>query len=164
MRKLIVEDFDEVALGPGGGGNRYIAQLMARQACKGYCPVTMINAHESPDDAHLADILILQSEGCHFRDCVEVTHLRAVGHHKFIEELTQAQVFPWGEQHWNAKLTESQALTIRANAATSAQDLARQFGVSVGTINAIRSRRRWAHLDQENGPGDVPRAPGRRPG
>lgn len=53
MRKLTVEDFDEVALGAGGGGSRYIAKLTARQACKAYGPVTMIGAHESPDDANL---------------------------------------------------------------------------------------------------------------
>jgi DUF917 family protein len=64
MRKLTVDDLDELALGAtllgtGGGGDPYIAQLMVRQAIEDFGPVTLIDADELPDDAQIATIAVV---------------------------------------------------------------------------------------------------------
>lgn len=50
-----------------------------------------------------------------------------------------------GEQCHTAKLTEKQVLHIRASGKSEA-DLAQEFCVTRGAIEAIRSRRTWKHL------------------
>ena len=45
------------------------------------------------------------------------------------------------------KLTEDQVREIRAAVGESARDLATRYGVCRGTIDGIRARRRWAHLE-----------------
>lgn len=56
---------------------------------------------------------------------------------------------PCGERARNHKLTTANVLDIRARyeAGTASQlGMAREFGVSGGTINAITARRNWKHL------------------
>ncbi len=55
-RKLEVADLDDIAagaavLGTGGGGDPYIARLLARQALLEHGPVTLVDPDEVPDDA-----------------------------------------------------------------------------------------------------------------
>lgn len=52
----------------------------------------------------------------------------------------------FGETHPRAKLTEDQVREIRFHAKASVKTLASDFGVSVSTIEAIRSRRLWRHV------------------
>ena len=51
-----------------------------------------------------------------------------------------------GARHSTAKLTESQVLEIRASTTPTTQ-LAREIGVSYSVISMIRSRKRWAWLE-----------------
>lgn len=56
----------------------------------------------------------------------------------------------WGETASGAKLTEMEAREIKRLALAGEQtraDIARQFGVSVQTVNAIGRGTRWAHLN-----------------
>jgi uncharacterized protein len=64
MRKLCVDDLDELTLGAtllgtGGGGDPYIAKLVLRQAIEDFGPVTIIDADELPDDAVIATIAVV---------------------------------------------------------------------------------------------------------
>jgi hypothetical protein len=58
MRQLTVADIDDLALGAtllgtGGGGDPYIARLMARQAIEDYGPVRVVDPSELPPDARV---------------------------------------------------------------------------------------------------------------
>jgi DUF917 family protein len=56
LRQFGEEDLDDLAvgaaiLGTGGGGNPYVGMLLAREAIRAHGPVTVVDAHEVPDDA-----------------------------------------------------------------------------------------------------------------
>lgn len=53
---------------------------------------------------------------------------------------------PKGTQRENAKLTESQVIEILALRGTPQRELAARYGVSVPTICAIQTRRKWKHV------------------
>jgi hypothetical protein len=53
-----------------------------------------------------------------------------------------------GERHGMSKLTAEQVLQIR-RARGLQKDTARQFGVSLMTVKAIKQRRLWKHLKEE---------------
>lgn len=54
-----------------------------------------------------------------------------------------------GEQHHSARLTIADVIEIRRRAKTEVQrHLAREFGVSAMTINAIVKRRIWRHIPE----------------
>ncbi len=62
---------------------------------------------------------------------------------------TRPDMVPRGEAVGNALLTEGQVLEIRrllAEPGVTQRGLARHFGVSLPTINAIHRRRTWRHL------------------
>ena len=50
-----------------------------------------------------------------------------------------------GQDHTNAKLTDEQALIIRASTLPSVR-VAREFGVSRSLVDAIKTHKRWKHL------------------
>jgi DNA-binding transcriptional regulator YiaG len=52
-----------------------------------------------------------------------------------------------GSKHGKAKLVESDVLAIRAATGMPRNALAKQYGISVSTIKAIRAGRHWAHID-----------------
>jgi hypothetical protein len=88
---------------------------------------------------------IVHTARCRFRDCVRLSHLRAVDTAAYRAELAALGRYPHGEEHWNAKLSEAAARHI-LHSARPAPDLASEFHVSRGTINGIRARRTWRHL------------------
>jgi hypothetical protein len=55
------------------------------------------------------------------------------------------QHHPRGERNVKAKLTEGQVIAIRSSSLSGPQ-LAREYGVSVPTINQIKTRGTWKHL------------------
>jgi len=50
-----------------------------------------------------------------------------------------------GENHWKAKLSESQVLEIRA-AGGLHREIAVRYGVSQSHVCSIKARKKWAHL------------------
>jgi len=54
----------------------------------------------------------------------------------------------WGEEHPMRKLTADNVRTIRSTPRLQGE-LARRFGVSTSTIQAVRSGKTWRHLDEE---------------
>lgn len=79
------------------------------------------------------------------RRCCNYRHLRWALHHDNLEDRRAHGTLPMGEAHVAAVLTEPQVIAIRASTATQAA-LAQQFGVHVGTIQAIKDERSWKHL------------------
>lgn len=64
MRLLTIEDMDELALGAtllgtGGGGDPYIARLMARQAIEDHGPVKLLDADELPPDGRVLTVAVI---------------------------------------------------------------------------------------------------------
>jgi len=57
-------------------------------------------------------------------------------------------VFEHGPRHWNARLTETEVLQIRAMVARGVrqQDVADLFKINTSAVSLIASRKRWAHL------------------
>ncbi len=88
---------------------------------------------------------IVHTEDCRYRDCVRPSHLRTVDTTTRFAQQADEGVFPHGEDHWNAKLSEHQARYILSSTLPTVE-LARAFGVSRYTIKAIRAKRRWRHL------------------
>lgn len=54
-----------------------------------------------------------------------------------------------GETHYKAKLTEAGVYEIRASTELT-RVLAARFGVSGSTINSVRDRRTWRHLEEDD--------------
>jgi uncharacterized protein YjcR len=50
-----------------------------------------------------------------------------------------------GERQGLAKLTEEEVKAIRADA-RMLKDIAKDYGVGVGTVHAVKSRRTWKHI------------------
>jgi hypothetical protein len=88
---------------------------------------------------------IVHTTRCRFRDCVRLSHLRAVDPATHCAELAALGRYRHGEQHWNAKLSEVDARFILHSTRPTAE-LASDFDVGAGTINGIRARRNWRHL------------------
>ena len=63
-------------------------------------------------------------------------------------KLRLTQVFPKGEKHKSAKLTETQVLEIRDLILTgkAVMDIALEFKVAACTISQIKHRRKWRHI------------------
>lgn len=83
---------------------------------------------------------------CDRPQCCNVLHLRAGTRKDNIDDMTTKLRHAWGERSGKAKLCEAQVLSIRSSAGRSI-DVARQFGTTRQTVNDIRVRRSWAHLE-----------------
>lgn len=81
---------------------------------------------------------------CHNSLCVEPSHLR-LGNHKDIVADHVATKRKRGERCSRAKLTQAQALAIRADP-RSQRVIAADYGVSRPLVSAIKIRRIWNHF------------------
>lgn len=89
---------------------------------------------------------------CHRGDegCISIRHLYLGDHALNMADMTEAERQARGEDNGNAELTESDVREIRRLSAAggiSQRALARQFGVSQGTINQIVTRKTWKHVE-----------------
>jgi hypothetical protein len=85
---------------------------------------------------------------CDVSYCVNPAHLHLGTHLENMHELRARNprcVFAPGEKHSQAKLTESDALAIRAASGTQ-KEIAKTFGVTQATISNIRTRKNWTHV------------------
>jgi hypothetical protein len=83
---------------------------------------------------------------CRNRNCVNPEHLetgtQADNEADKIRDGTDCR----GEKCYNAKLTSTQVLDIRARAEGKHIELAKEYGVSRPTIHSIIARKTWKHL------------------
>lgn len=54
-------------------------------------------------------------------------------------------VLPYGEKHWNSKLTKKVVIAIRRSKLT-AKAVGQKFGVAQGTVDGIRQRKQWKQV------------------
>ncbi len=94
---------------------------------------------------------------CHKCDnprCINVAHLFLGTQAENLSDMVRKSraKTPWGglgERNANARLTEEQALAIRHQCSIDGSvqaEIAREYGVSTGTVWSIVHRRRWGHI------------------
>lgn len=96
---------------------------------------------------------------CHHCDnppCVRPSHLflgtRSDNARDMVAKGRRFQPLSRGEAHGNALLTESAVVEIRRLARdglATRKAMSLRFGVSIGTIEAVTSRRSWKHVPEE---------------
>lgn len=86
---------------------------------------------------------------CDVRNCIRPSHLVAMTHDGNIADMTSKQRQSRGERRWSARLTEDQVRGIRVRAAQgeARRSLAREFGVSISSVDNVINRKRWAHVE-----------------
>ena len=79
--------------------------------------------------------------------CVNPQHLRLGDHLQNMKEMTDKKRYKvfLGERHANSKLKESQVLEIRRSELSLAE-LARDYGVTVQAVFAVKHRQTWKHI------------------
>ncbi len=90
----------------------------------------------------------LALHSCDNPRCVEPTHVRRGTHDENMTDmkLRSRNVIPFGELHGNAKLTVPIVREVRLS--KESQDaIGRRLGVSQQTIQRIRARKAWRHVD-----------------
>lgn len=87
------------------------------------------------------------AHACGNRLCCNRRHLSWKSHAENLEDRRGHGTLPMGTKAYQAVLTEDQVIAIRAARRTQ-RELADQYGVSPGTIQAIREGRSWKHLMQ----------------
>ncbi len=101
------------------------------------------------DIAHPDDPIPPAKVICHRCDnppCVNPAHLFVGSRADNLKDMYKKQRHSYGEDHYQAKLSEKDVLEIRANTTATFRGLAAQYGVDNGTISAIRYGRSWKHL------------------
>ena len=90
---------------------------------------------------------MLVCHDCGNRKCINPDHLYLGTHKDNYHDRHRHGTQPSnkGENNGNRKLTEEQALAIKAST-TPLKQAAQTFGVSVSQVSAIRNGRSWGHL------------------
>lgn len=80
--------------------------------------------------------------------CVNPHHLSWKTHAENMADMVEHGTSPNGERHGMAKLTENEVKIIRASLGRQSRRwLSDKFGVSIGTIKDVQTRRSWGWLE-----------------
>jgi len=114
---------------PFGGEGRYIyAHVAAYRIYIGEVPEGLLVRHR-----------------CHNPPCCHPAHMHAGTYADNSADMVAADRQKRGEQLPH-KLIEADVIAIRASEGVSHRELAAQYGVSQSNVQAIRSRKIWAHV------------------
>lgn len=85
---------------------------------------------------------------CDVRNCVRPSHLVLMTHEGNVADMVRKGRSSRGENRANARLTEDGVRAIRSRVAAGERrvELAAEFGVTVGTIDLVVTRKRWGHV------------------
>lgn len=83
---------------------------------------------------------------CDNPSCINPKHLRLGSHDDNMRDMAAKKRKEWGAEHYNAKLTEEQVRSIRADKRLH-KEIAADYGISRATVTNIRARRIWQHLE-----------------
>lgn len=83
---------------------------------------------------------------CDNRICINPDHLILGTHKDNMRDMAERGRSPFGRNHHNAKISESQVLEIRGNQADSMMALARKYGVSKSHIWNIKHGVKWRRV------------------
>ena len=82
---------------------------------------------------------------CDVRRCVNPDHLFLGSNIDNAQDMSRKGRAPRGQANGQAKLTEQQALEIRADTRTG-RAIATDYGISKTAVHLIKTRQSWAHL------------------
>jgi hypothetical protein len=123
--------------------------LSAYRPVEGWQELEVNHIDHDPSNNHIDNLEWVTHDG-------NVKHSYKAGRH--IATNPEIANLPQGEQHWNAKLSDEEALAIRQQraAGSTLKDLATAYSVSIATISMICNGRTFKHL---GGPRTVPWGP-----
>ena len=145
--KPIQRIFDNVLLEGKDGCWKWLSAFDA----KGY---GVLNFRGSHWKAHRFSHTIFNGEiidnlhvlhSCDNRYCVNPAHLRLGTNRDNVSDMVSRKRNCFGEKNAMTKLTVEQARFIK-NSPSSTYRLAKTFGVTSGTISAIKTNRSWKHV------------------
>lgn len=84
---------------------------------------------------------------CDNRKCINPDHLILGTHKENMRDMAERGRAPFGRNHHNVKLCESQVLEIRQNKTDSMMTLAQKYGVSKTQVWKIKHRVNWRRVD-----------------
>lgn len=82
---------------------------------------------------------------CDVRACVNPDHLFLGTRADNNSDAASKNRMPFGEQHWNSKLTIKQIREIR-NAVGTQREIAEQFGIGQMQVSRIKNNAQWRHI------------------
>jgi len=85
---------------------------------------------------------------CNNPSCVRPDHLEIGTQAENVGDTVAAGRVPRGEQAHNAVLTAEDVAEIRRSTETH-REIAERFGIAAGSVHAIRTGRRWGHVDEK---------------
>lgn len=144
LRKHVAFADDGCLLWPFGRGGRGYAMIWLDGAMQGAHRVMCRMAHGPAPNCHQA----AHSCGKGSDGCVNPRHLRWATHGENVRDRALHGVDNRGERHPLAVLSEADVLAIRKDA-RPLKEVASDFGVSCPTISAIRNKKSWAWLPEE---------------
>ncbi len=86
------------------------------------------------------------AHSCGKSGCINPQHIRWASALENMQDKLMHGTQPFGEQLHHAKLKAADVLFIRSEAAGPPAEVARRFGIAVGTVHNIRRRRTWKHI------------------
>ena len=86
---------------------------------------------------------------CDNRDCVNPKHLYTGTHQDNMEDMTKRNRQAKGSRHGVSKLTENQALEIKASllGGCKSKDIAHKYNLTPSTVSHIKTGRTWGWLN-----------------
>jgi len=88
---------------------------------------------------------------CDIPSCVNINHLYVGTHSQNMLDRSNRGgfIYPSGQDHWSAKLTEHDVIEIRKKCAEGKMtqtEIAKQYGVRDSVITNIKKRKTWSHV------------------
>ena len=85
---------------------------------------------------------------CNRPACINPEHLSAGTNQQNVDYMVSLRRQAIGARRWNTKLTPADVINIRLRRAAgeSSTNLAIEFGITDGTVNAALSRKSWKHV------------------
>lgn len=152
----IVRSLDRVVTRPNGVRVSLKGRELSAAMCNGYQRVSLRDGARK-EFRYIHDLVCRAFHGPRPAGC-EVAHgnnnrtdnvadnLRWATRAENIKDKARHGTQPVGERIWLAKLTDAAIRDIRSSGATL-RALAAVYGVSHGTISAVKSRRTWKHVN-----------------
>lgn len=83
---------------------------------------------------------------CDNPGCINPKHLKVGTHDDNMLDMVEKRRHQWGQDHYKAKLTETQVREIREDKRLH-KEIAAEYGIVRSTVSNIRAKRIWKHLE-----------------
>jgi hypothetical protein len=137
IEQVCAAQTDECVLWPYGLNRQGYAMSRAKKVHRIVCEIAY---GAPPPDKRLA------CHSCGVKRCVNPRHIYWGSAQQNRDDGRRMGEWPVGSDHGSAKLTEQQVREIRMSAGTC-REIGKRYGVSHTTIERVRNRENWAHVD-----------------